>query len=268
MSTACRFAVCALVLVRVIQAQEPVRTAMTRVEQERFLQQARVVTDPATGKPPGRVTLDDGTRTHDAAFLAGTDSQRYYRFNLAAYELDTLLGLGLVAPSVERTINGRSGSLTWWLDEVLMSEQARRRRAISPPDAAKWDDEFQAVRVFDELVANAYRNMSPAFYTSTLWDNLLITNSWSIRLIDHTRTFQTTRSLDHVESLNRCDRQLLAKLRALNQGALAAVLSQYLTPEQLDALDARRVLLVKHFDQRIARLGEAAVVYDLKPLNP
>jgi hypothetical protein len=42
-------------------------------------------------------------------------------------------------------------------------------------------------------------------------------------------------------------------------------LGTYLSSQQLDALEVRRVLLVKYFDDRIARSGEAQVLYELPP---
>jgi hypothetical protein len=54
-------------------------------------------------------------------------------------------------------------------------------------------------------------------------------------------------------------------LRELNQEVLQQKLGKYLTPEQLDGLEARWVLLVKHFDEQITSKGEGAVLYDLPP---
>ena len=68
---------------------------------------------------------------------------------------------------------------------------------------------MQAVRVFDELIANAYRDISPPLYLNAVWDNLLITRDWSIWLIDHTGAFGIRRQLRYPESLTRCDRTLL-----------------------------------------------------------
>ena len=67
-------------------------------------------THPRTGGRPGVASLDDGTRRHDASVVTEDGSgptRRNYRFNVAAYPLDKLLGLNLVPPSVERTVNGR-----------------------------------------------------------------------------------------------------------------------------------------------------------------
>jgi hypothetical protein len=162
-------------------------------------------------------------------------------------------------------VNGRPAALVWWVDDVLMDERSRRRREVAPPEPEHWAQQMQAVRLFDELIANAYRSMDPAAYTSTVWDNLLITRDWAVRLIDHTFAFGLSRRLQYPESLSRCERTLLASLRALDSATLERRLGSFLSAEQLDALEARRGLILGHFDERIARQGERAVLYDLSP---
>jgi hypothetical protein len=243
---------------------------VTRTDKETFLLKATIVDegDTSTGSKFWRVTLDDGTRKHDAAIETSTQrdaSQRDYRFNVAAYELDKGLELNFVVPSVERMVKGQPAAFTWWVDDVLMNEQGRRGQKIEPPDPDSWKKQMQAVRVFDELIANTYRNVSPEFYMASIWDNLLITKDWRIWLVDHTRAFGTGRKLENPESLAQCDRRLLAKLRELTRSVMKDKLQKYLAPEQLDALETRRELLVKHFADRIATLGESAVLYDLPP---
>lgn len=87
----------------------------TRDEREAFLSKARVVADPPTGvRASWRVTLDDETRRHDASVVTEDGSgptRRDYRLNVAAYELDKLLDLNLVPPTVERPVNGRPASV-------------------------------------------------------------------------------------------------------------------------------------------------------------
>jgi hypothetical protein len=242
---------------------------LTRAEREAFLLKATILSAPglSTGTPQSwRATLDDGSRKYNASVLtaAGRDAaERRYRFNIAAYELDKALELRLIPPTVERTVDGQPAALTWWIDDILMSEQIRRAKKIEPPDPDSWNKQMQAVRVFDELISNAYRNISPDFYTSSIWDNLLITKDWTIWIIDHTRTFRTNRQLENPQSLTQCDRTLLGKLRKLNAEGLKQHLGKYLSPEQLDALESRRELIVKHFDEQIARKGVGAVLYDL-----
>jgi hypothetical protein len=254
-----------------VQVERRPPPLVTRAEREAFLSRASILEPrepPARARQSWRVTLDDGTRTRFAAVETATGhdaSQPNYRFQVAAYELDKLLDLNLVPPSVERIVNGRLAAVTWWVDGMAMNELDRRRRKIEPPDADAWNRQMLAVRVFDELIANAYRNTRPDFYLSTVWDNLLITNEWTIWITDHKSAFGTRRSLDDPESLTRCDRALLAGLRTLNAEFVTQRLGKYLASEQLDALHVRRDLLVKHLGEQIAKHGEGAVLYDLPP---
>jgi hypothetical protein len=252
------------------QEQRVAPSLVTRSDKEEFLLKANIVDegDTSTGSKFWRVTLDDGKRKHDAAIEISTGpdpSQRNYRFNVAAYELDKTLELNFVAPSVERTIKGQPAAFTWWVDDVLMNEQSRRGQKIEPPDPDRWKKQMQAVRVFDELISNVYRNVSPTFYLASIWDNLLITRDWRIWLVDHTRAFGTSSQLENPQSLAQCDRTLLGKLRELNREVMKQKLGKYLASEQLDALETRRALLVKHFAEQIALKGEDAVLYDLPP---
>jgi len=244
-------------------------TLVTRDAREAFLATARFASDPPTdGRPSWRAVLDDGTRKHDASVVTEDGSgptRRNYRFNIAAYELDKLLGLNLVPPSVERSVGGRPASVIWWLDDFAMNELDRRRKRIDPPDADRWDRQAQAVRVFDELISNTYRDPAPPLYLNSVWDNLLITTDWTIWITDHTGAFRTRTELQDPDSLVRCPRAVLGRLRALNRSRLQQALERYLSSQQLDALEVRRVLLVKHFDDQIVRHGEALVLYDLPP---
>jgi hypothetical protein len=239
----------------------------TRDEREAFLSKASVVTDaPTDGRLSWRATLEDGTRRHDASVVTADGSgptRQNYKFNVAAYELDKLLGLNLVLPSVERPVNGRPASVIWWADNIAMNELDRRRKGIDPPDPDGWGRQVQAVRVFDELISNTYRDTAPPLYLNTVWDNLLITTDWSIWLTDHTGAFRTRQDLQDPDSLVRCPRIVLGKLRTLNRKLLHQALGRHLSATQVDALEVRRVLLVKHFDRQIKRKGEADVLYDL-----
>lgn len=266
---ACLVAVAAPVLGAARTFQEPAVSSplATAAAREAFLATARVVTDaPSDAKPSWRVSLDDGVRKHDALVETadGSDpTRRSYRLNLAAYELDKLLGVNLVVPSVARTVSGRPASLTWWMDDFAMNELDRRRRSIDPPDSESWNTQMQAVRVFDELISNTYRDTAPALYLNSVWDNLLIMKSWTIWLTDHTGSFRTRQRLEDEGSLARIDRAVWARLTKLNREQLQKGLGQYLSSDQLDALEVRRGLLVRHFEEQIASRGEGAVLFDL-----
>ncbi len=241
----------------------------TRAEREAFLSKARIVNDaglPSDATPSRRVVLDDGQRRHDAGVETadGSDpTRRNYKFNVAAYELDKMLGLNLVVPSVERLLNGRPASVTWWLDDFAMTELDRRRKKTDPPDLRRWTEQVQAVRVFDELISNTYRDPSPPLYLNSVWDNLLITREWTVWLTDHTGAFRIRDQLLDPGSLAMCPRTVLGTLRDLNRELLERMLGKYLSSQQLEALDVRRTLIVRHFDALMASKGETAVLYDL-----
>lgn len=261
-----------LVLSAAAQARQQAPTpasSESRAENEAFLLNATIVTDaPADGRRLWRASLASDTRKHDASVETadGSDlTRRDYRFNVAAYELDKLLGLNLVPPSVERSAGGRTASLTWWVDDFTLNELDRRRKAIDPPDLEGWRRQVDAVRVFDELISNTYRDTSPGLYLNTVWDNLLITKDWIVWITDHTAAFRTRKRLEDPGGLIRCPRMVLTRLRELNREQFQRTLGKYLSSQQLDALDVRRSLLVRHFNDQIASRGEAAVLYDVRP---
>src|SRR5262245_33893657 len=191
----------------------------SRADNERFLSNAAIITDaPADARSSWRVSLKSETHEHDASIETadGSDpTRRNYKFNIAAYELDKALALNLVPPTVERVVSGRPASVTWWVDDFAMNELDRRRRKIDPPDPERWNKQIQAVRVFDELISNTYRDTSPPLYLNSVWDNLLITKDWTIWITDHTGAFRTRRELQDAESLTRCPRVILSRLRSL-----------------------------------------------------
>jgi hypothetical protein len=182
---------------------------LSDAELEVFLKSANIVSHKkldtgTTGS--SRVTLSDGKLTHDAHFQAidvfkpvfkgaeGTVEKNFrdsYKFNIAAYRLAKLLGMENVPMSVERELEGKLGSMTWWLDNIWMTEAERRDRGIKPPASQFWVDQLNIVRVFDQLIYNTDRNQG----------NLLITPEWKVWLIDHTRAFRTAVAMQKKNAL-------------------------------------------------------------------
>jgi hypothetical protein len=250
---------------------------LSDAELELFLKSAKVVSQKkldigTTGA--SRVTLSDGKLTHDAQFQAidvfkpvfkgaeGTVEKNFrdsYKFNIAAYRLAKLLGMENVPMSVERELEGRVGSMTWWLDNIWMTEAERRDRGIKPPASQFWVDQLNIVRVFDQLIYNTDRNQG----------NLLITPEWKVWLIDHTRAFRTAVAMQKKNALpGRLDHKVLAGLRQLNSMQLKEHLSGYLRPEEISAILGRRDLILAHFDREIKSKGEDAVLTGIPRKTP
>jgi hypothetical protein len=235
-----------------------------------FLTNAKVIHHTRTKKgvtEPYRLTLSDGTITHDALFQVihedkpqmqfadGTvefNFKDYWEFDIAGYELAKLLGLDNMVPvTIERTWNGTRGALEWWIPNYAMDEADRTQKHIEAPDPDAWNKQMYKVRVFDELVYDMDANLT----------NVLITNDWKIWRVDFTRAFRSWRKLKNPENLVMCDKNLFEKLKALNEADVRNATKKYLNGSQIKAVMARRDLIVATFEKLIAQKGESAVLY-------
>jgi hypothetical protein len=214
---------------------------------------------------PLRLTLSDGTYQHDAVFQAVDERMQLFkpdrgapevnfvdswRYNVAAYRLTGLLGIQDMMPvTVEYRHRGKVGALAWWVT-ALMDEGERLKKQVRPPDALAWNHQMYRQRVFTELVHDVDRNLG----------NVLITPEWRLVMLDFTRGFRLWEKIRPAE-LTRCDRSLLASLRALTMPALVAAVENYLTETERTAVMKRRDLIVAHFDRLIQEQGEDKVLY-------
>ena len=229
---------------------------------EQFLQSARVVDTRGAGKgitDSVRATLSDGTLTHDAhiqtieefkqEFKGGKNPEINFRdqwqFNVAAYKIDRLLGLHLVPATVERSWNGRRGSFTWWIDDVLMDEGDRIKKKVVPPESICWSEQLWLLRVFDALIDNIDRNLG----------NIVISKSWRLWAIDHTRAFRFSKEPRVPATLIRIDRGLLQQLKGLDFSTLKREVGKYLNDADIRLVLTRRDGIVAHFE----KMGEAGL---------
>ena len=244
--------------------------ALSPEAMEAFLLKARVsnLRDAGSGVTNSRrATLSDGQLTHDAhiqtvdiaqhVFESGRNTELNfkdtYRYNIAGYRVAKLIGLTTVPMSVERTVEGKVAAVTWWVDDVQMDEKERMKTKSQGPDPVRTNKQIQIMRVWDELIQNRDRNQG----------NILWTHDWTMWLIDHTRAFRLNTNVLKPEQLARCDRGLLERLRAVTPEALKQAVGNSLTKQEQEALLARRDKIIKHYDERIARLGEPVVLFTL-----
>jgi hypothetical protein len=248
-----------------VASDEP---TLTKEQIKQFLLSAKVVNSQQSKKGithPWRLTLSDGTVTHDASFQSIDEHKPVaqlatgaelnfvdsYKYNIAAYELAELIGMDDMLPVyVERKWAGKVGSLSWWLP-VKMDELQRHAQHLSAPDTDAWDNQMYKIRVFDQLVSDSDPNST----------NVLIGEDWQIWRIDFTRAFRLNKELKNPKDLVRCDRQLLEKLKALDANALTEKTKGYLTKNEVNAVMARRDKIVAQFQKMIAEKGENEVLY-------
>ncbi len=250
--------------------EAPQAPALTKAEMRAFLETAKVVKSRQAGKGvtrPMRLTLDNGTITHDALFQAVEERRTVksfdrgkvemnfvdsYHYNIAAYGLAEFLGLDTMMPmSVERRWNGKTGSLTWWIDDVMMDEGERLKQGVRPPDPDGWNKQFYKMRIFAQLVYDTDRNLT----------NVLITKDWRVWMIDFTRGFRLWPDLPSVNDLTRADRQLIDRLRQLDQATLAAQVGRHLSEAEQAAVLTRRDKILRRFAELVTERGEENVLF-------
>jgi hypothetical protein len=242
---------------------------LSKEQIRQFLLTAKVVSSHSAKKGitnTNRLTLSDGTITHDASFQPVDEHKPVmkfadgrtevnfvdsYKYNIAAYQLAELVGFDDMMPVyVERKVDGKSGSLSWWLP-VKMDDVERMNKKIEPPDKDAWNNQMYKIRVFDNLVYDTDPNLT----------NVLIGEDWKLWRIDFSRGFRTFKEVKDPKDLVRCDRQLFEKLKALNANDLAEKTKGYLSKDEVKGVMARRDKIVERFQKLIAEKGENEVLY-------
>jgi hypothetical protein len=235
---------------------------------ERFLRTARVRGMKGLGTgvtlPQKAEMVLDGV-THFAVFKTiderrmgitqiGLESelnfQDSWQLEVAAYAVDRTIGLKLVPATIERHYNGKVGSLQWWV-QSRFSEEDRRKQKAEPPDRETWDRVWLKMFLFDQLIANVDRHMK----------NILITGDWDLRLIDHSRSFRSTRDLKDPKRLTRFSRELIEGMKTLEYQDMRKKVGKYLMDDQIKAMLFRRDLILKLVSERVAAVGEARTFY-------
>jgi hypothetical protein len=240
----------------------------SREQLEEFLRTAAIVEEkspPRGSTLPRRLTLKKDSLQCDAAFKA-IDERKFgltrleestefdfkdsWKFEVAAYEIDRLLSLGMVPVTVQRVHEGRRGSLQFWV-EGCMDEAERKRRKIQVPNPVLWNWQIHKVRIFDQLIHNIDRNLG----------NLLITPEWKLIAIDHSRSFKSVNTLRAPEALQSFSRSLMKALGALDETALTEKCGEYLSSVEIENTLARRDRILEIYEALARKKGRGAITY-------
>jgi hypothetical protein len=266
-ATLTAFLMAASVLLAADTTTEP---KLTEEQMKDFLLHAKVVKSKQTSKgvtAPWRLTLSDGTITHDAIFQAIDEHaavkqfddgrteinfKDLYRYDIAGYEVAKLVGLDNMIPMyVERKWNGQTGAIGWWIPDIRFDEGQRLKEGVATPDVNAWNQQMYKIRVFDQLIYDMDPNLT----------NVLITNDWKIWRIDFTRAFRLYKTLKDPKDLVMCDKNLLDKLKKLDEDDVLAATKNQLSKGEVKAMMARRDKIVETFDKLVAQKGAGAVLY-------
>jgi hypothetical protein len=228
-------------------------------ELEDFLRSAEVVRIEDIGEgitKPRRVTLRKNGHQCRAIFktvnISSTDlhyTNRLetlftdkYAYEVAAYRIDRMLGIGLVPVTVIRSIDGEIGSLQHWIeDSMKMQEVVDRNMEVANVELLL--QRLMLMYVLDAMIYNIDRNFT----------NILVRPAEDhFFLIDHSRAFRNHKKLPSLKE----DRpipvpeRVARSLRDLDLATLQSELDELLSKRQIRAIDTRRELLLTELGDR------------------
>jgi hypothetical protein len=148
-----------------------------------------------------------------------------YKAEIAAYEVDKLLQLDMVPPSVERQLEGSTGAAQLWVENV-----SSFKADASPGESnrAEWENQLVRMAMFDNLIGERDRNLG----------NTLHDAEWNLILLDHSRAFGDGNEL--LGKMNRIDQRFWSKIESLTSNQLNAALRAWLADNEIKAILDRR----------------------------
>jgi hypothetical protein len=231
----------------------------TPEEIEKFLRTSTpmVVVPGAAGRTdPWRVRLESDGITRWAQFKYINRPRPEpipdsFRYELAAYELNKSLGLGLVPPAVERTINDTTGSLQAFLENVIRESDMKKENFV-PADPEAFDRAMADLKVFENLVYDRCDNEK---------DTLIQKDSGKIYRVDFSEAFAPAAGTIPGCEILRCSRRLYQKLGEWDQDKVNSLVAPYLNEEEIRALHARQDSILQMIKKQIEERGESAVLF-------
>lgn len=241
-----------------------------REEIENLLKTAEIISFNEIGEgvtKPYRIFLKAGEIEISGAWKNPSGTQQGFlegwQYEIAAYEMDKLLGLDMVPPTVERQFRGRVGSLQYWVTSE-MSDLDRMEEEIGIPKSVitEWENRKYLTRAFDCIIANDDRTQQ----------NIRYTKDWRTILIDHSRSFRSTREhtrglmfgkngIKAVALFRRLPREFVEKVKALTFEHIKEVTDPYLTDREIKAIISRRDIFIKEVEEMVKENGEENVLY-------
>jgi hypothetical protein len=172
-----------------------------------------------------------------------------YQSEIAAYELDKILELNMVPPTVEKRHRGERGAAIMWVSPARSFTDFGGAAQVRPPpqEVGRWNRQLVQAKMFDNLIANIDPNQG----------NWLVDPAWNLILIDHTRSFTTKR--DMVHELIRVEPTLWERMKALTEAQIRPAIGKLMSGGELRAILQRRDRMIQVVDALVKQRGEAFV---------
>lgn len=241
-----------------------------RPEIEQYLNTAKIINAVDIGQgvtKPKRIFIECEKGELSGCWKDVRGKQKGYlegwRYEIAAYEMDKLLDLNMIPPTVEREFKGKKGSFQLWM-EGGMSDLDRMEGDIKIPESKlmDWSKNKYTMRAFDCLIANEDRTQQ----------NIRYTDDWRMILIDHSRSFRSSKKFTDNLVYGRngilgaklfrvLSRSFVEKIKALDFDTLKEAVGQYLTEKEIKSMLKRKELLLTEIDMMIKEKGEDKTLY-------
>ncbi len=246
-----------------------------REAKEEFLLTAEIVRSEPIGEgvtKPWKLYLKKGAVEDKAAWKNPSGEMHGFlegwQYEIAAYRLDKLIGLNMVPPAVEREFQGKRGALVLWAENKYSLLKVVEDGIPFPAEAIDHTEKMKYLaRAWDCLIANEDRTQQ----------NVLYTEDWRMILFDHSRAFRSTAQFAKqlmfgVNGIKlssqgtpflfrRLPRWFVERIEGLTFESVKAAVGDTLTRGEIEAILARRELLLKEIGAMVEKWGEGSVIY-------
>jgi len=241
-----------------------------RPKWEEFLKTAEIVQDKEIGEGvtrPIKLFLKMGDveatgvwknpRGMTGGYLEG------WQYEIAAYEMDKLLELNMIPPTVERKFHGRAGSLQLWVEyEYSLLDLVKKKIPFPKSKLDHFNKMKYLTRAFDSLIANEDRTQQNALYTKDM----------RMILIDHSRSFRYAmkfakrlvfgkRGVLGRKLFKQLPRAFVEKVKELNTENVNQAVGAHLTKPEIKGIYYRKKLFLDEIEEMIKEKGEGNVLY-------
>ncbi len=161
-----------------------------------------------------------------------------YHNEIAAYQLDKMLSLDMVPPSVERTIEGKTGALQYWRGKSYYLRDLVDKN-IKYKGFCSQNSQLILMKIFDRLIFNEGRSLGNLLYNKI---------EWNLRLLGNSHAFRVTKLKPYKMKWTNIalSPKFREKLTALNIKDLQTSLKPYLNKKQIDYILIRRDEILKY----------------------